>query len=163
LIRASSSAAPKVTPPPLDTRPTDEISPQQQESAEGGAGGAAEGGAGGPSPAAAKTAPTASHAPARGPAVVAPASGGVAVAEEILARGSAPTPDTRGDTGGASSSNPSPAPEDMEVVFRRRLRSGAEQEAVPIPLPRMLSRTHQVLSDTGAAILREWEALEAEH
>jgi hypothetical protein len=85
------------------------------------------------------------------------------VAEEILARGSAPTPDTRGDTGGASSSNPSPAPEDMEVVFRRRLRSGAEQEAVPIPLPRMLSRTHQVLSDTGAAILREWEALEAEH
>jgi hypothetical protein len=27
----------------------------------------------------------------------------------------------------------------------------------------MLSRAHQVLSDTGAAILREWEALEAEH
>jgi hypothetical protein len=51
----------------------------------------------------------------------------------------------------------------MEVVFRRRLRSGAEQEAAPVPLPRMLSRAHQVLSDTGAAILREWEALEAEH
>jgi chromosome segregation ATPase len=27
----------------------------------------------------------------------------------------------------------------------------------------MLSRVHQVLSDTEAAILREWEALEAEH
>jgi hypothetical protein len=27
----------------------------------------------------------------------------------------------------------------------------------------MLSCAHQVLSDTGAAILREWEALEAEH
>jgi chromosome segregation ATPase len=51
----------------------------------------------------------------------------------------------------------------MEVVFKRRLRSGAEQEAVPIPIPRMLSRAHQVLSDTGAAILREWEALEAKH
>jgi hypothetical protein len=51
----------------------------------------------------------------------------------------------------------------MEVVFGRRLRSGAEEEAAPIPLPRMLSRAHQVLSDTGAEILREWEALEAEH
>jgi DNA repair exonuclease SbcCD ATPase subunit len=27
----------------------------------------------------------------------------------------------------------------------------------------MLSRAHQVLSDTGATILREWEALEAEY
>jgi hypothetical protein len=48
-------------------------------------------------------------------------------------------------------------------VFGRRLRSGAEEEAAPIPLPRMLSRTHQVLSDTRVTILREWEALEAEH
>jgi hypothetical protein len=48
-------------------------------------------------------------------------------------------------------------------VFGRRLRSGAEQEAAPVPLPRMLSHAHQVLSDTGAAILREWEVLEAEH
>jgi hypothetical protein len=48
-------------------------------------------------------------------------------------------------------------------VFGRRLRSGAEQEAAPVPLPRMLSRAHQVLSDTRAAILREWEALETEH
>jgi hypothetical protein len=51
----------------------------------------------------------------------------------------------------------------MEVVFGRRLQSGVEEEAAPIPLPRMLSRARQVLSDTGAAILREWEALEAEH
>jgi hypothetical protein len=50
----------------------------------------------------------------------------------------------------------------MEVVFERRLRSGAEQEAVPVPLPHMLSRAHQVL-DTRAAIWWEWEALEAEH
>jgi phage-related tail protein len=48
-------------------------------------------------------------------------------------------------------------------VFGRRLRSGAEQEAAPVPLPRMLSRAHQVLCETEAAILREWEALEAEH
>jgi DNA repair exonuclease SbcCD ATPase subunit len=51
----------------------------------------------------------------------------------------------------------------MEVVFGWRLQSGAEQEAAPVPLPRMLSRAHQVLSETEAAILREWEALEAEH
>jgi hypothetical protein len=51
----------------------------------------------------------------------------------------------------------------MEVVFGRRLRSGVEQEAAPVPLPRMLSRAHQVLSKTEAAISREWEALEAEH
>jgi hypothetical protein len=48
-------------------------------------------------------------------------------------------------------------------VFGRRLWSGAEQEAAPVPLPRMLSRAHQVLSDTRAAILQEWKALEAEH
>ena len=48
-------------------------------------------------------------------------------------------------------------------MFGRQLRSGAEEEATPIPLPCMLSHTHQVLSDTGTAILREWEAFEAEH
>jgi hypothetical protein len=85
------------------------------------------------------------------------------VAEEAPAGGSAPPSDIGGDAGGASSSNLSPAPEEMEVVFGRRLRSGAKQEATPVPLPRMLSRAHQVLSDTGATILREWEALEAEH
>jgi hypothetical protein len=97
------------------------------------------------------------------------ASGGVKAIEEVPAGGSAPasdiapTPDVGGDTEGASSSNPPPAPEELEVVFGRRLQSGAKEEATPIPLPRMLSRAHQVLSDTGAAILREWEALEAKH
>jgi hypothetical protein len=66
-----------------------------------------------------------------------------------------PPPDAGGDVGGTSSSNPPPALEEMEVVFRRRLRSGAGQEAAPVPLRRMLSRAHQVLSDTRAAIL--WE------
>jgi hypothetical protein len=50
-----------------------------------------------------------------------------------------------------------------KVVFGRRLRSGAEREAAPVPLPHMLSCTNQVLSETEATILREWEALEAEH
>jgi hypothetical protein len=49
------------------------------------------------------------------------------------------------------------------VVFGRRLRSGAEPEAAPVPLPRVLSRAHQALHETEAAILREWEALEDEH
>jgi hypothetical protein len=104
----------------------------------------------------------ASHAPSGDSAVAAPAPSDVVEAEEIPPGGSAPTPDTRGDAGGASSSNPLPASEEMEVVFVRRLRSGAEQEAAPVPLPRVLSRAHQVLSDTRAAILRDWEALEAE-
>jgi hypothetical protein len=77
--------------------------------------------------------------------------------------GSVPPPDAGGDAGGASSSNPPPALEEMEVVFERCLRSGAEQEAAPVPLPCMLSRAHQAFSDIGAAILREWEALEVEH
>jgi hypothetical protein len=94
---------------------------------------------------------------------VASASGGVVAAEKVPARGSAPTPYTGGDTRGASSSIPPPTPEEMEVVFGQRLRSGAEREAAPVPLPRMLSRAHQVLSETEVAILREWEALEAEH
>jgi hypothetical protein len=49
------------------------------------------------------------------------------------------------------------------VIFGRRLRSGAEPEAAPVPLPRVLSRAHQALQETEAAILREWETLEAEH
>jgi hypothetical protein len=67
------------------------------------------------------------------------------------------------DAGGASSSILSPTPEETEVIFGRRLRSGAEPEAVTIPLPRVLSRAHQALHETETAILREWEALEAEH
>jgi hypothetical protein len=94
-----------------------------------------------------------SHAPAGDPTAAAPVLGGVVVAEEVPTGGFAPTPDTGGDTGGASSSNPPPASEEMEVVFGRQLRSGAEQEATPVPLPRMLSRAHQVLSETKAANL----------
>jgi DNA repair exonuclease SbcCD ATPase subunit len=67
------------------------------------------------------------------------------------------------DTGGASSSNPPPTLEETEVIFGRRLRSGAEPEAALVPLPRVQSRAHQALQETKAAILREWEALEAEH
>jgi hypothetical protein len=81
-------------------------------------------------------------------------------AEEVP---TAPTPAIEGDVGGASSSIPSPTPEETEVVFGRRLRSGAEPEAAPVPLPRVLSRAHQALHGTEAAILREWEALEDEH
>jgi hypothetical protein len=45
----------------------------------------------------------------------------------------------------------------------RRLRSDAEPEAAPVPLPRVLSRTHQALQETEVVILWEWESLEAEH
>jgi chromosome segregation ATPase len=67
------------------------------------------------------------------------------------------------DAGGASTSNSPHTLEETEVIFGRRLRSGAEPEAAPIPLSRVLSRAHQALQETGAAILREWEMLEAEH
>ena len=40
---------------------------------------------------------------------------------------------------------------------------GCRARSYASPLPRMLSHAHQVLSDTEAAILRKWEALEAEH
>jgi uncharacterized protein (DUF3084 family) len=49
------------------------------------------------------------------------------------------------------------------VVLGQRLRSGIEPEAVPVPLPWVLSRAHQALQETEAAIRREWEALESEH
>jgi hypothetical protein len=49
------------------------------------------------------------------------------------------------------------------VIFGRRLRSGAEPDVAPIPLPWVLSRAHQVLNETEAAIRQEWEVLESEH
>jgi hypothetical protein len=49
------------------------------------------------------------------------------------------------------------------VIFGWRLQSGAEPDVAPIPLPRVLSRAHQALNETEAAIRREWEALESEH
>jgi hypothetical protein len=67
------------------------------------------------------------------------------------------------DAGGAPSSIPPPIPEEPEVILRRRLQTGAGPEAAPTPLPRVLSRAHQALRETEAAILREWEALETEY
>jgi hypothetical protein len=75
----------------------------------------------------------------------------------------APAPAIEGDTGGASSSIPPPTLEETEVGFGWRVRSGAEPDVAPIPLPRVLSRAHQALNETEAAIRREWEALESEH
>jgi chromosome segregation ATPase len=75
----------------------------------------------------------------------------------------APVATIKVDAGGTSSSNPPPTPEETEVIFWRWLRPDTEPEAAPIPLSRVLSRAHQSLQETGAAILREWEALEAEH
>jgi chromosome segregation ATPase len=74
-----------------------------------------------------------------------------------------PAPGTGAELGGASSSVPPPAPEEMEMIFGRWLRSGAEPDVAPIPLPRVLSHAHQVLNETEAAIRREWEVLESEH
>jgi ribonucrease Y len=89
-----------------------------------------------------------------------PSSTPSAAAEEVP---TAPASTIEGDVRGASSSIPPRTPEQTEVIFGRRLRSGAEPEAAPVPLPRELSRAHQALHETEAAILREWEALEAEH
>jgi hypothetical protein len=68
---------------------------------------------------------------------------------------------TAGDAAGTPSSISPPTPEEPEVILERRL--GTEPEAVPTPLPRVLSRAHQALQETEAAILREWEALATEH
>jgi chromosome segregation ATPase len=56
-----------------------------------------------------------------------------------------------------------PIPEELEIILGRRLQTGAGPETAPPPLPRVLSRAHQALRETEAAILREWEALETEH
>jgi hypothetical protein len=58
---------------------------------------------------------------------------------------------------------PPPASEEVEVIFGQWLRSGAEPDVAPIPLPWVLSRAHQALNETEAAIRREWEVLESEH
>jgi hypothetical protein len=104
-------------------------------------------GVGGAHPAAAGTTPLASHVPTGGPVAAAPASGGTAAAEEVPAGGPAPALDTGGDLGGASSSVPLPAPKEMDVIFGRRLWSGAEPDTAPVPLPRVVSRAHQVLNE----------------
>jgi hypothetical protein len=133
-------SAPKAAPPPPDTMP-DGSGFQQQASAGSGAGG--------PPPAAA-TAPTATAAPT----MAMPSSTPSAAAEEGP---TAPTATIEGDAGAR------PAPFRRPLWRRRRWSLGAEPEAVSVPLPRVLSRAHQALHETEAAILREWEALEAEH
>jgi chromosome segregation ATPase len=65
--------------------------------------------------------------------------------------------------GGVPDSIPPPISEEPEVILGRWLQTGAGTETAPPPLPRVLSRAHQALRETEAAILREWEALEAEH
>jgi hypothetical protein len=72
-------------------------------------------------------------------------------------------PATEGDAGGVFSSISPLTLEETGVVFGRQLRSGAEPEVAPVPLPRVLSCAHQALHEYEAAIQREWEALEAEH
>jgi hypothetical protein len=67
------------------------------------------------------------------------------------------------DAGGTPSSIPSPISEEPEVILGRWLQTDAGPEATPTPLPWVLSRAHQALRETEAAILREWEVLEAEH
>jgi chromosome segregation ATPase len=65
--------------------------------------------------------------------------------------------------GGTSGSVPPPTPEGPEVILGRPLRSGVEPGATLTPLPQVLTRAHQALQETEAAIRREWKALETEH
>ena len=49
------------------------------------------------------------------------------------------------------------------VILGRPLRSGVDPGVTLTPLPQVLTRAHQALQETKAAIRREWEALETEH
>jgi hypothetical protein len=64
---------------------------------------------------------------------------------------------------GAPDSIPPPIPEEPEAILGRRLQIGVGPETAPLPLPCVLSRAHQALRETEAAILWEWEAFETEH
>jgi hypothetical protein len=64
---------------------------------------------------------------------------------------------------GVPDSIPPPIPEEPEIILGRRVQTGTEPETALPPLPLVLSHAHQALRETKAAILREWEALEAEH
>eukprot|EP00267_Zea_mays_P048373 XP_020400937.1 uncharacterized protein LOC103642408 [Zea mays] len=148
--RASSPSTPKVMPPPPDTRPIDGSGSQQQESSEGGAGG--------PPPTAARTAPAVSHALAGDPTAAAPASGGVAAVEEVPAMGSAPTPDTRGDVEGTSSSNPPPALVEMErdrKEYKRDLQRLCARELEASRREKKVTRREEAVT--------QWEALTIEY
>eukprot|EP00267_Zea_mays_P037973 XP_008675874.1 leucine-rich repeat extensin-like protein 5 [Zea mays] len=115
---------PQDAPPPPDTMLGGSGS-QQQVSAGSGIGG--------PPPAAA-TAPMATAAST----TVMSSSTPSAAAEEVP---TAPAPAIEGEAGGVSSSILPPTLEEPEVVFGRRLQSGAEPEAALVPLPRLEERT----------------------
>jgi hypothetical protein len=102
--------------------------------------------------------PSGSQVPAGGPEVVASPT---TVADPTSAIPS-DAPSVVG-VGGASSSVPLPTSKGPEVILRRPLRSGIEPGATLTPLRHVLTRAHQTLQETEAAILREWEALETEH
>jgi hypothetical protein len=99
-----------------------------------------------------------SQVPAGGPEAAVPPTATVDPTAAILLN----TPLAVG-VGGVSSSIPPPTPEEPEVILGRPLRFGIEPEAMPTPLPQVLSRSHQALWEIEAVILREWEALETEH
>jgi hypothetical protein len=54
--------------------------------------------------------------------------------------------------GGAFDSVPQPPPKGPEVILGRPLRSGIEPGATLTPLPQVLTRAHQALQETEAAI-----------
>jgi hypothetical protein len=151
LVRASSPSAPKVVPPLPSAAPT-ETAPPGPQAPTGGPAAAAPTPSGAAAVEGVPTAPTAAIAST----TAMPSSTPSAAAEEAPV---APAPAIEVDAGGASSSNPPPTPKETKVIFVRQLRSGAKPEAAPIPLPRVLSRAHQALQETEAAILREWGRL----
>jgi hypothetical protein len=109
----------------------------------------------------AEATPSGPQAPAGGPVQAAPP---MATADPTAAAMSSNIPSAAAeDAGGAPSSIPPPIPEEPEVILGRRLQTGARPETTLPPLPRVLSRAHQALRETEAAILQEWEALETEH
>jgi hypothetical protein len=105
-----------------------------------------------------KATPSGSQVPARGPKV---AASPTAVADPMTAIPS-DAPSVVG-VGGASSSVLPPTPEGPEVILGRPLRFGIKPGATLTPLPQVLTRAHQALQETEAAIRWEWEALETEH
>lgn len=53
---------------------------------------------------------------------------------------------------GTAAPDPLPTLKEVEVIIGRQLRSGAEQEAAPVPLPCVLSCTHRILDETKVVI-----------
>jgi hypothetical protein len=102
--------------------------------------------------------PSGSQVPAGGPEV---AASPAAVADPTAAIPSDASSVV--GVGGASGSVPPSTLEGPAVILGCPLRSGVEPRATLTPLPQVLTRAHQALQETEAAIRREWEALETEH